>query len=230
MRALLLACLLAGCIDNLDPEWQLDHERVVAVRATPPHIASGETSQLDALVAHKGATTSLETPTVAAAAFAPESIAGAVQPGGTGWQVVAPDAAALDAARTALGLPAGAPVPLDIVMQIPDSDGNPLNAKKTVWLGDSAANPTGVGNVAIEGAPPAASIVIPKAVDVHFATDVDPTWNVMWLTSCGTMHDDDEHVSFIHVESKDRTDGELAVVVRDTQGGVAWQVWPIHAQ
>jgi hypothetical protein len=222
--------LAAGCLDGLDPEWQLDHERIVAVRATPPHIASGQIAQLDALVAHKGSPTSLEQPSVAAAAFAPQSIAGAVQLGATGWQVVAPDAAALDDARTALRLPAGAPVPLDVVLQLPDSAGNPLNAKKTVWLGDSADNPASVGNVLVAGSAPPANITIAKAIDVHLTTDVDPTDAVMWLTSCGTMHDDDEHAAFIHVEPKDRTDGELVVVVRDTKGGVVWQVWPIQAQ
>ena len=38
-----------GCTDDVDPPWQLDHDRIVAVRATPPRIASGETARLDVL-------------------------------------------------------------------------------------------------------------------------------------------------------------------------------------
>ena len=60
--------------------------------------------------------------------------------------------------------------------------------------------------------------------------DIDVDWKVSWLTSCGTMHDEDEHHAFVHVLPKDRKDGELAVVVRDPSGGVVWQVWPIVAR
>jgi len=44
--------VVVACGGDVDPPWQLDHDRIVAVRATPPHIAAGETATLDVLRAH----------------------------------------------------------------------------------------------------------------------------------------------------------------------------------
>src|SRR4029079_15048087 len=44
----------AGCPGARDPPWQLDHDRIIAVRATPPGIAAGDKSTLDALIGTKG--------------------------------------------------------------------------------------------------------------------------------------------------------------------------------
>jgi hypothetical protein len=229
---LAVLALAAGCVDGIDPEWQLDHDRVVAVRATPPHITAGQTALLDALVAHKGGPTSTETPMLATAADAPGDLFTAVHFDVDHWQIDGVDDSRLVPVRAQLGLPAGAPVPLDVIMQFASSSPEqPLIAKKTVWLGDTGANPTSIGNVTIAGQPQtdASAITIASGVDVPITTDVDPADTVGWLTSCGTMHDDNEQAAFIHVEAKDRKSGELALVVRDALGGVIWQVWPISA-
>ena len=55
--AVLVAGALAACADDTDPPWQLDHDRVIAVRANPPGLAPGEQATLDALLARKGDTT-----------------------------------------------------------------------------------------------------------------------------------------------------------------------------
>ncbi len=217
MRWLLLAALaLAGCFDAVDPEWQLDHDRIVAVRANPPHIPSGASTTFDALIAHKGGPTDIEQP-LGIAVYAPKELSDIV----SGNTVTAPP-----------GLDPSAPVPVDIVMEFPDSNGIHLAAKKTVYLGDSADNATSVGTILVNGLPPApgAGIVIPIDVDVPLSSDAPDSSQVMWLTSCGTMHDDDEHAAFIHVLPADPKQGELVVVVRDDAGGVVWQVWPISAQ
>jgi hypothetical protein len=52
-----LLLLLVGCIDPIDQQWQLDHDRVVVARATPPRIHAGDMTNLDALVAHDGGPT-----------------------------------------------------------------------------------------------------------------------------------------------------------------------------
>jgi hypothetical protein len=226
MRYLPLLALLAGCLEGIDPSWQLDHDRLVVVRASSPHIAPGEMTTFDALVAHKGGPTDVETP-LGVLAYGPKDLSSVV----SGDSVVCPDAATLDAERGELGLDPGTPVPLDLVMEFPDSNGIHLLAKKTIYLGDSVMNPASVGDVTIDGAPPdPTQIVIASGVDVPLASDAAPDAMVNWLTSCGTMHDDDEHAAFIHVQPGDRKDGELAVVIRDALGGVAWQVWPISAQ
>ena len=223
----MLAC--AGCLDGIDPAWQLDHDRIVAVRATPPHVSPGEVAILDGLVAHKGGPTDVERPLLATASHAPGDLFLAVTDNLGTWEVVGPDATALAAARVTLGLDPGALVPLVVLMAFPDSNGNHLVADKTVWLGDSLPNPT-LGAITIGGVAPGAAIAVPPDVDVPLAIDVDPTWAVSWLTSCGTLHDDNEHAAFVHVLPKDRQQGELGVVARDPVGGVDWQVWPIAVQ
>jgi hypothetical protein len=215
--------LLAGCLGDIDPEWQLDHTRIIAVRATPPHIPAGATSQLDMLVATKGAGTSTPPPD-GVIVVSPMSLAGAL----AGTTVTAPSEDQLAAARTELGLMPGVPVPLQLGIAY-----GSLVATKTVFLGDAADNPM-LTNVTIGGAPaPAAGqmITVPPDTDVHMSVDADDTVMLVdWLTSCGTMHDFDLHASYIHVLPADPQSGELVLELRDTAGGVTWSVWPIAAQ
>lgn len=229
---LVLATAAAGCIDPLDPQWQLDHDRVVAVRAKPPHAPAGTIAKLDALIAHKGAPTDVEQPdAVTAAPSTPGDLFTAVNFSAGQWYVAVPDEAGLDAARAALALPAGAPVPLDLFMEFPPSNGVRLIAKKTLWLGDRGDNPappapTLDGDGAPFAAPP---IIVPRDREVVLAVDLDASWTASWLSSCGTLFDDDEHRARLRVQPNDRTSGELALIVRDPAGGVVWQVWPIEA-
>lgn len=223
MKYVLVLVLAAGCLGDIDPEWQLDHTRIVAVRATPPHIPAGATSQLDMLVATKGAATSTPVPD-AVIVVSPTSLAGAL----SGTTVTAPSEDQLAAARTELGLPPGTPVPLQLSIAY-----GSLAATKAVFLGDSADNPV-LTNVTIGGAPaPAAGEMITVApdTDVHMSVDAnDSVMLVDWLTSCGTMHDFDLHTSYIHVLPDDPQTGELVLELRDNAGGVTWNVWPIAAQ
>jgi hypothetical protein len=222
VRIAILLVVLGACVSEGDPRWQLDHDHVVAVRATPPHIPAGGKATIDALVAHAGAPTDVESPVaVTAAPGTPPALAGAVQPDGS---IVAPSADQLDQARAQLGVAGGVPIALHVIAVF-----GRLPAEKIVMLGDTADDPP-MPAITIDGAPaPAAGtmITIPFDVDVPMAVDADPKWKVSWLTSCGTMHDDDEHAAFVHVQKDDPTSGELAVVVRDDQGGVAWRTWPI---
>jgi hypothetical protein len=219
----LFLVLLAGCLGDIDPEWQLDHTRIVAVRATPPHIPAGATSQLDMLVATKGAGTSTPPPD-SVVVVSPMSLAGAL----SGTTVTAPSEEQLAAARSALGLKPGVPVPLQLAITY-----GSLASTKTVFLGDAGDNPV-LANVTIGGAPaPAAGqmITVPPDTDVHMSVDAnDSVMLVDWLTSCGTMHDFDLHASYIHVLPDDPQSGELVLELRDNSGGVVWNVWPIAAQ
>jgi len=154
------------------------------------------------------------------------SLAGALAPDGDDWVVTGPTAEELEAARAELGLAAGAPVPLQIGVAYAGGD---LLAIKVVWLGRTAANPQ-LGEIVVDGAPPPADIVIGRDVDVPLAIEAAETDEVNWLTSCGNMHDFDLPEAYLRVEPDNPTEGQLAVVVRDQGGGVAWQVWPIRAE
>ncbi len=224
---LVLLAGATGCLGDLDPAWQLDHDRIIAIRATPPHVVAGDTLVLDALMAHKGGPTDIESPTLAIVSpRAPKTLMGvSVAREGSDWTVTAPDDATLEAARAELMLDAGAPVPLEIGMTF-GSGATPLVATKFVYFGDAVDNPT-ITNPLVDGAPPAATLVIPPDIDVRLAVDADMTDKINWLTSCGTMHDDDEIKAFVHVLPADPMSGELAVVRRTAAGGVAFQRWPI---
>jgi hypothetical protein len=212
--------VVVACAGDLDPPWQLDHDRIVAVRATPPHVPAGGTAQLDLLIGTKGATTAQRPPDVTRV-VSPASLASAV----SGMTVTAPSAATLDAVRGELMLASDAPVPLVVGVA-----SGTLLATKTVWLGDTATNPDLVG-VMVDGAPPGTAIVVGPDVDVPLSVEADDATQVVnWLTSCGTMHDFDLHRAYLHVLPADPQSGELAVVVRSPDGGVAWQVWPIAAE
>lgn len=220
------ALALAACAEDVDQPWDLDHDRIVAVRATPPSIASGERSVLDALLATDGASTHVATPDVATV-VAPQSLADVLAPGPEGWVVTAPDAARLDAVRAELGLEPGAPVGVQIGVSYA---GNTLIALKTVYLGERAENPTLAG-LLVDGAEPTGdSVQLARDVEVRLSVEADAALaKVNWLTSCGTMHDFDLPSAYLVIEEEDPTEGELAVVLRDRAGGVVWRVWSLTA-
>ena len=219
MKALAILTLLVGCTGDLVDPWQLDHDRIVAVRATPPRIPAEATAQLDVLIANAGAPTRTVAPD-SIAVVAPSSLASVV----AGDTVTAPSEPTLAAARIELGLTASAPVPLALSVTA-----NGFVATTTVWLGEAADNPPLTG-MEIDGGAPGDSLVLPAKTDVPLAVNADDSIdNVTWLTSCGTMHDFDLSRAYLHIEADDAQQGELAVVLRDSRGGVSWRVWPVRA-
>jgi len=230
MRRLALVVVLAACSD-VDPRWQLDHDRIIAVRATPPHLPAGATSTIDGFLAHSdGAPTDVEAPLGVIIAFPFPGVADPVYSAGA-WTITAPSQDVIDAARAQLMLPAGSPVPLTLGVEFAPSNGITLNAIKTIYLGDAADNPE-LGPITIAGSavgPATDSLTVPPDTDEALEIFADQADQVYWLTSCGTMHDDDEHDAFLHVLPTDPQDGQLAIVLRDAQGGVVWRVWQIAA-
>jgi hypothetical protein len=227
IAALAAAALAGGCAGDLVEEWQLDHDRIVAVRATPPAIPAGGQAKLDGLIAAKGGRVSERGPEVAIV-VSPMSLGGAVAFDGASWVVTAPADAALAAARAELGLDAGARVPLVVGVAY---NGQTLGATKTVWLGAAGANPV-LEAMLIDGAPAAtrAELVVPRLIDVPLSVAAGVDDDVTWLSSVGEVIDFDLAEARLRVEEGDPTEGELAVVRRDPDGGVVWQVWPIRAE
>jgi len=227
VRGLLLVAVLAACSGDLDQPWDLDHDRIVAIRAEPPSIQAGETSTLDGLLSGKGTPTSEAKP-LQLIVVQPESLQGTVSqdPDGT-WIVTAPDEPALAAARTELGLAAADPVPLQLGVAFTAT----LAGVKTVQLGATAPNPT-LGVMQFDGAaipPPDTELVVGSLVDVPMSVEALETDDVNWLTSVGEMHDFDLPSAYLRVEEDNELpEGELAIVLRDDRGGVTWQVWPIR--
>ena len=230
MKYLVLLAVLVGCTDGIDEPWQLSHDRIIAVRASPPRIVAGAQSQIDTLVGRQEQRPTEETPP-AAQVVSPASLADTLRFEANRWVVTAPDEARLAAVRTELGITAGAPVPLVVGVAFPEtafSSGlhdEPVAAIKTVWLGEAAENPTLVTDPA-----ETTDLVVAPLTNLTLSVEASEEDDVNWLTSCGTMHDFDLPQSYLRVELEDPQAGDLAVVVRTELGGVAWRVWSIRAE
>lgn len=230
MKRVLVLCvvsLLGACAGDIDPPWQLDHDRIIAVRATPARIIAGGSASLDALIGVKGDKTHVAPPEVAAV-VSPPSLAHAVVPENGGWVLHAPGEDQLAVARTELHLDPGAPVPVTIGLAY---NNQTLLGTKTVVIGEAWDNPS-LDSVMINDMPAGSSqITVAPLVRVDLSINAsDDDFDVDWLTSCGTMHDFDLPKAYLKVEKDDPTMGELAVTLRDAKGGVAWNVWPIQAE
>jgi hypothetical protein len=227
MRAyLVVALVLAGCTADVDAAWELDHDRVIAVRSTPSRIAPGETAEIEAFVGRRGQPPSDRDPETASV-VSPSGLDAALARPGAHWTVTAPPDDQLAPARAELGLAADAPVPLRVRMVFADTG---EVAYKVVWLGEHADNPV-VDPITLDGMDGLAitALSVAPATRIPFAVELDDSYNINWLTSCGTMHDFDLARSYLRVEPEDSHAGILALVVRDALGGVAWYTWSITA-
>jgi len=204
--------LLVACTPESAPAWRLDQDRVIAVRAEPPHIAAGAIARFDALLAHADGPTTVEPPAFASSES--PTLFDIVHFNIDHWEVVAPDEQRLAVERATLGLAIDAPVPLEVTLEL--SSG--LLAKKIVWLGDSRENP--IAPVVALADP------LPLARDIPLSVAADGT--VRWFTSCGTLRDAEAATATLRIDEP--CTGEIAVVVRDGLGGVAWQVIPARAE
>ncbi|MEO8549820.1 MAG: hypothetical protein ABI678_07595 [Kofleriaceae bacterium] len=227
MRALVLATVMTACSGEVDPEWQLDHDRVIAVRMTPPHLAAGETATIDVMLGRKGAPPEVVDPATATVE-SPVALMPYLRRSTDGhWSIAAASDADLAAARTELGVADGDPVPVSVRMVLAYEG---LIAHKLVYMGDHADNPA-LGAVLVDGvdATGETSLSVTEATKISLSVDFAEPDDVTWLTSCGTMHDYDLPTAYLRVEPEDPHEGTLGVVVRDTSGGVVWQFWPISA-
>jgi hypothetical protein len=237
-RALAIAVLsLGACGADVDEPWQLAHDRIIAVRAEPPRIAPGEQSTIDLLVGFKNQPAAERAPDIAMVQ-SPTSLGDLMTQSGDAWVVTAPTEERLAAARSELGLMPDAPVPLSVGVAAawpnPVMSPNPagFGALKTVWLGDTGTNPTLEG-LTVDGVdvPAGQEIVVAKDTEIRLFVEADDTVQIVnWLTSCGEMHDFDLHSAYLTVGPDDPQEGELAVILRDERGGVAWRVWPIRSE
>jgi hypothetical protein len=176
---------------------------------------------IDALVAHAGAPVSIEQAQTVSAPTAPIELQNMIAFDGTAWTLRAP---------SDIGAPrADAPVPVDLLLVFAGE----LYVKKTVWLGERTENPAEPA-ILVDGILASGDIAIPLGQDVYFevvgAGDPQKTEDarVNWLTSCGTLFQDDVARAFLRAD--EACEGELVVVVRDSLGGVSWRATPFIAR
>jgi hypothetical protein len=215
-----------GC-EDVPQAFDLDHARIMAIRAEPPALAPEATAAIDVLF-----TDSTIEPRVAApdaieirlpaeaAAFADYLVRTA-----DGWRLTAPDAATIDTIRASLGLAAGDPLAVPLELELATADG-PLTAVKLVAIGAAAANPAAPA-IMIDGTPGAA---VQTGIDAALAAS--PTAGddhvYRWFSSVGELDGFTRPTATLSPEIEPpRTTGHLAVVVRDAAGGVAWTIVPV---
>ncbi len=230
LAPLAAALVLAGCAGDLVMPFELDHDRVVAVRSSPPRILAGERAEIDALLATPTASP-VEAPPELATVIAPASLASTLTYEGGRWFVTAPAEPQLAAARAELMLAADAPVPLQVGVSYA---GQTLLGTKTVWLGATAQNPS-LASATIDGVALAAGteIVATREVPVTLSIEATEEDDVNWLTSVGETRDFDLPLAYLEIPLADeevRVAGDLALVVRAKDGGVAWRVWTLRVQ
>jgi hypothetical protein len=229
------ALALAACGGDVDEQWQLDHDRIIAITLSKPGLLAGEQAEITGLLGHKGGPTTtgspiaVVVPDVPGETPAPDALKNVVSSDASGrWFVTAPDDATLDAVRTQEGLMPTDPVPLQLGVAYSDT----LTALTLVRFGVDSPNPEIVAPT-LNGMPLEAGAMqtIDSLVKNPLSITIPETTDINWLTSVGDMHLFDlPQSAYIKVES-DATmfDGEMGVVIRDRLGGVAWQIWPLHA-
>lgn len=232
----MLVMLAAACSDEVVEEWHLDHNRVIAVRATPPGIVAGQVSELDALLGHDDGMPTEAAPHTASV-VSPASLASALAFTGGRWIVTAPDDTALAAARAELALDPEAPVPLVVRVSWPptafptDTTGADYVAVKTVILGEARDNPV-ISEMTVDGvgALAADEIVVDAAATTKLAIPAARDDLTRWLSSCGQLVDWDLASTLLSFEPEDPRAGNITVVLRTRAGGVAWKTWAIRAE
>jgi len=226
MRLFPLVLLLSvGCIDEIDQRWDLDHDHVIAARATPPRVLEGQSVTLDALVAHEGRAPTIESPMRAELADPPADLSRSLTQDDLGaWH--------LDIFTLSRAQPQG-PIAVDVLLDFANQSNSranlsPFKVKKTVWVGEPATNPDAPA-ILVDGAEVTDELVLPLDRDVYIETPAGSTQRVSWLTNVGTLFQDDVARAFVRVAAEDAQSGQLVLVIRDdSTGGVAWRVVPVR--
>lgn len=225
LAILAVVSTVGACTSDVDPPWQLDHDRVIAVRANPPRIASGEVSMITGLIGMKGAVPAETSPSTTEV-ISPEALKGTLVQS----FAKAPDETQLAAARAELGLAAGEPVPVRLRTTYASVD-PPLVGIKVLWMGEHGENPV-IDPVLVNGSavPDNTPLLVDPVTDIPLAVQFDDSYGVNWLTSAGEMHDFDLPAAYLRIEPETPQSGTLGVVVRDDRGGVSWKLWPISTR
>jgi hypothetical protein len=203
--AFITLVVAAACNTSTDP-YLLDHSEILAVRSEPAHAPPGSSVRIDVLVADEAGN---------AFVAAPDSLdAGGliVQHQGDGWYVQSP--AGMPSAPTA-----------NVAIEV---DGQLLRATKQLVFADERPNPS-IDTMQVDGSATQAIACAPgtkPALDV--AVTGDGTYTYAWYTSLGKLeHYRSEAATF---DANEAGDGLVAIVVRDDQGGVTWQIVPATVQ
>jgi len=198
MKRIIPLLLVAGC-GLTDDSFTLDHPRILAVRATPSHIAAGETAHID-LLAGDASGAVFETDPDTLTADVP------VLHTDAGWAITAPPGAPLANLSVSLAI-----------------DGQDWPATKQVVLGDHADNP-GVTTMQVDGTDEAALTTDAGTKPMLSAISDAADLSYAWYSSVGKLDHARDAVATLDAASP--ATGMIVLVVRDGAGGVGWATLP----
>ena len=208
----------AMACETLPVASELTRPTILAVRADPPVIDAGERAALDVLIAGPDGTiddAALQWSIVSA--FEELPIIGSIERDESG--------SAVYVAPSVVDEPTGTAI--EVIADV--GDGAPLEAIKTIVVGFSFAVPNPrVTGLSIDGIALAENDVIAlspgeiRALDVTVAPAPTDESDFAWLTTLGTIdryrRSPSEYIAPDHPGR-----GQLYVVYRDADGGVAWR-------
>ncbi len=244
LKGLVAALAVAGC-DSFKSPSELGAPQVIAVRAEPAQLAPMGRAKIELLVAGLDETprvvapdSLIISPDVARLAApdggapigmdAQAALAQLIEHTADGWFVVAPSEEQLALVRQLAGLAADAPVPVPVRATV-SIDGLDKRADKTVLLGQEVANPT-ISSVTIDGAEiPMEGANVTAGKDIQVRAEASGGVGVLgfsWFSSIGEVDLFRSQESKLKVKKEPKA-GLVLVVVRDTQGGIAWKQAPV---
>ncbi len=222
--AIAMTTITAGCADVATPE-ELQHTRILAVRATPPGILAEQTSRIDVLAATEAG--ELVQPTARSVRIVGGFGAELLSQDESGWMLTAPSADQIAAARQAAGIE-DEPWPIIIEVTV-ELDGKTLVADKLVLVDVATSNPE-VVDIRLAGVPVQDEMVVSVGAEVEVSATAQPETaelSYAWASSVGELSLYRSQAASFATDASG--DGTLLVVVRDGQGGVAWKAVPVRA-
>jgi hypothetical protein len=234
----LVAWLAAGCGDFRDP-GDLRYPRILAVRAEPPRMPSGERARIDLLVTGAVGVPAERNPDAVAPAAAlpgrpappPEAAQLITQEDGS-WYVTAPSDEVLARLRQAFGVAPDGDAPIPFPLSVSATiDGQARASEKVVWLGGSATNPT-IAALTIDGRPLDEEPLLVAAASEHAlsgAAEGEGTLSFAWYAAVGELKKYREPTATWKGGTPGET-GAVVLVVRNDRGGVSWRVGSLRAE
>jgi hypothetical protein len=197
---------IAACAAPDEPA-RLDHAQIIAVRAEPAHVAPGGRARIDLLAGDdSGAVFEAEPDALDARGLAVEHT-------GDGWFVTAAPTAEI--------------ATLDLALEI---DGVTWRATKALVVSEQAANPH-VTTMLVDGetTDTLVAAVGSKPTLTAVGDAPDPTQlTYAWYSSVGDL----EHYRAAEatLDAETAADGTIVVVLRDSVGGIDWQLLPARVE
>jgi hypothetical protein len=209
MKRIVFLLALAAC--DAAPELaRLDHAQILAVRAEPAAVAPGERAKIELLAGDdSGAVYEADPDTLVA--FTPDGAPLAVERAADGWYV------------TAGATPAIAT--LEVALEI---DGVVWRATKSLVVNARAENPQ-INSMQIDGA---ASEELVAAVGTKPSLTVvgagTEPFKYAWYSSVGDLEKYRQPTAIL--DAAEPAEGHVVIVVRDSAGGVNWQLLPARVE